>query len=286
MAPEVDVDGEEAVELRAVVHRQGVQLDVVRAHAAVDDAADVLADQRAAGEHHALGAGLGAGGVHQPQRIVVRDRDVRRRVRTGPDPLVHVLPARVPVAAARRAGSRDDGPRCGRRAGGRQGLVGHLGELGRGDHRRRSAVLQDEGDLVDPQHEVDRARARPRSVPSRRRGRRTASSCGSAAPAGPRRRDLARRAWRRRGRPPGRTPRTSTARPRRPPRAWSGTAGRIGSAGRRSRTAGRGPPAQPGWSIRPSSRVPSAHRHTPDGPSGTSRPRRTTDPARYATIEA
>ena len=91
---EVDVHGEEAVQLRAVVHRQRVRLDVVGGHLAVDHARHVLADQRPRRQQHALGPRLRAARVHEPQRVVVGHRDLGVVGRARAPPVVHVLPAR------------------------------------------------------------------------------------------------------------------------------------------------------------------------------------------------
>ena len=149
---EVDVDGEEAVELRAVVHRERVHLDVVGAHAAVDHAAHVLADQRPAGEHDALGAGLGAGRVHQPERVVVGDRDVRRAPVARPPPVVDVLPA----GCRRGTGQPDPAPDAAVHAGGGQRLLRRRRQRVLAHHPGGAGVPEDERDLVRPQHEVDR----------------------------------------------------------------------------------------------------------------------------------
>ena len=68
--------------LRAVEQRHRVQLDVAGGHAAIDDAARVLRDQRAVRQHGALRPRLGAGRVEDLGRVVRRDLDRRlRRVR-------------------------------------------------------------------------------------------------------------------------------------------------------------------------------------------------------------
>ena len=71
--------GEETVQLGTVVQRHGVDLDVADAHLSVDDAADVLRDQAAAGQRSALRPSLGAAGVEQLQRVVVGERDIGGR---------------------------------------------------------------------------------------------------------------------------------------------------------------------------------------------------------------
>ena len=148
---QVDVGAEEAVQLRAVIHRQRVQLHVLSGHPAVDHAAHVLADQRAAGQHHALRARLGARGVHQPQRVVIGHRDVRRAGRPLRGPRRGVLPPR----AGSGAGQRYPATHSARdfRAG--QRLLRDRGEGILGDHPARPAVAEDERDLACVQHEID-----------------------------------------------------------------------------------------------------------------------------------
>ena len=193
---EVDVDGEEAVQLRAVVHRQGVHLDVVGRHPAVDHAADVLRDERAAGQHHALGPRLGTGGVHQPQRVVVADRDLGIVLRSDRPPVVDVLPP-VRRAADPTAGATVDAGRRQRRLrGGDEGILG--------DHPGGPGVPQDERHLVRAEHEVHRHERR-RAWRSRTRAPRTATSCGPAGRAGRPCRGRVRRARARSGSPRRRT---------------------------------------------------------------------------------
>ena len=142
---EVDVHREEAVELRAVVHRQRVRLDVVGGHLAVDHARHVLADQRPRRQQHALGPRLRAARVHEAQRVVVGHRDLGVVGRARAPPVVHVLPAVVVAADPPPQGDRVV-DRLLRR--GEQRVVGH--------HRGSPGVPEDVADLVGVQHEVDR----------------------------------------------------------------------------------------------------------------------------------
>ena len=70
---QVDVRGEEAVQLRAVIEGQGVGLDVGLAHPPVDDCGDVLRDQGATRQRHALRAGLRPTRVHELKGVVIGD---------------------------------------------------------------------------------------------------------------------------------------------------------------------------------------------------------------------
>ena len=152
VAPSQTSGAEEDVELRAVVERQRVQVDVVRAVLAVDHAGGVLPQQRPAREQRALGPRLGAGGEHHPDRVVVLDQHFRRRpVVLEPvlqiSPAVRNLSAGQPHDTLRRdrpAQDRLQGPV----RGGHQGVLDHEG-LG-------AAALEDERDLVAAEHEVDR----------------------------------------------------------------------------------------------------------------------------------
>ncbi len=143
------------MQLSRVVERQGVHLDIVGGHLAVDGAGDVLRDQAAAREHGALGPRLGAAGVEQLQRIVVANVDVRLRRVGMRRPLAEVLPARF--------GRPEAGPqrhRVARRGAGER-LVGHAGQGRLDQHAGRAGVLDDVGHLVRLEHEVDRNRQRP-----------------------------------------------------------------------------------------------------------------------------
>ena len=243
---EVDVDGEEAVQLRAVVHRQRVHLDVVRAHPAVDRAADVLADQRAAGEQDALRTRLRARGVHQPHRVVVAHQHVRGLRGADPPPAVDAVPA----GGRRRAGRSD--PAADR--------VGHPGvgqrRIHRGDQRvlgddpPRARVAQDVGDLGRGQHEVDRHQHHAEL------GRREGDDGELPAVVRQQREAVARPQAPIRERVRGpvdgdrRTPRTWRAGPRRRRRACPGSGARCGAGDRRRRAGGRS--RSPRWDRRSS----------------------------------
>ena len=178
---EVDVDGEEAVQLGAVVHRQRVHLDVVGRHPAVDDAADVLRDQRAAGEHARPWAATRCREVYisrsgSSSATITSGGAVVRVLR----PVVDVLPAAsapaVPTGRSSRGRRRPCRPR--------ERLLGGGCERVLGDDPGGAGVLEDVGDLVGAEHEVDRHQHDAEPGGGERRARRTASSCATAARAG------------------------------------------------------------------------------------------------------
>jgi hypothetical protein len=134
-----------------------VDVDVVLAHATVDDAAHVLGDQRAAREDGALGAGLRAARVHEAKRVVVGHEHVRLAVVGVRGPVGDVLPAGISGGHDRTADTQLD-VRLPKR------LRGHLVQ-GVFDHEADGArVLEDVRDLACREHEVhgDEDRADPR----------------------------------------------------------------------------------------------------------------------------
>lgn len=171
---------QENVELGAVIERQCVQKLVVDAHAAVDDAADILPHHRFMGQHGTLWQGFRSAGVDDLREIAAVDGGVEVRA-VGVEEIV------------------EGGESCGRRGGifarqpdhlpdgailGAGGLRG-LDEVGPGREQLGAGALQDEIDLVRIEHEVDRHqhRADPRhSETQRGEGVRVARQHGEAIP--------------------------------------------------------------------------------------------------------
>ncbi|BBC38713.1 hypothetical protein SGFS_100070 [Streptomyces graminofaciens] len=150
------------MQLRAVEERQGVHLDVVPAHLAVDRTGDVLGDQAAGGEHRSLGTGLGAAGVDQLRQVVLRDEDILRRRIVVRHPVRDGFPCARRTRPAGRVGhvGRVGGDHAAERDGVRESSVfeGHSGHGQEGvldDESDGARVVENVGGFLAGQHEVD-----------------------------------------------------------------------------------------------------------------------------------
>ena len=175
---------QEAVQLRAVVERQRVDLHVVGAHLAVDDAGDVLRDQAAAASAWRPWAATrsrwcrsAASGSSSADR---------RRPAQWSSPCAIQRVDRLPaLGRRRRLVGITARTRIARRAAGlRERRLGDRKQRVLDDQPDRAGVLEHVGHLVGAEHEVDRHGRSRRAGPAPGRPRRTRTSCASAAPRG------------------------------------------------------------------------------------------------------
>ena len=82
------------MQLRAVIEGQGVGLDVGLAHPSVDDGGDVLGDQGAACQRHALRTRLCPTRIHELEGVVIGDLGQWLGCIRAGHPRPHVVPAR------------------------------------------------------------------------------------------------------------------------------------------------------------------------------------------------
>ena len=161
-----------------MIERKRVQEFVVHAHAAVDDAADILPHHRLMGQHRALGQRLRAAGVDDLREIAAVDGRLEVRA-VGAEEIVEGGEAR-----GRRGGilARQPDHLLDRTIPG-AGRARGLDEIRAGREQLCAGALQDEIDLVRIEHEVDRHqhRADPgQREPERRKGVRIAREHGEA----------------------------------------------------------------------------------------------------------
>ncbi|MFK4491359.1 hypothetical protein ABIA45_006437 [Bradyrhizobium sp. USDA 336] len=156
---EIHLRAQEHIQLRAMIQRQSVQELVLHAHAAVDDAADILPHHGFMGQHRTLRQRFRARGVDDLREIAAVDRGIQERA-VGMQEIVEageVCRRHGRILARQPDHLLDRAILCARRAC-------RTDEIRSGRQQLCAGALQDEIDLVRIEHEVDRHqhRADPR----------------------------------------------------------------------------------------------------------------------------